>query len=281
MHARRESCDTLRRMKGAQRDVRDRQHAPPLEEIPTDLRLGKKDERKQLKAAQLRLAQLRLQLGGKLGDGRLGPPLLIVFEGWDAAGKGGAITRLVGRLDPRHYRVVQYSAPTPDELRHHWLARFWEPLPGWGGMAIYDRTWYGRILVERIEGYAKPEEWSRAFKEIREFERTLWNDGMVFVKFWLQISEQEQLQRFESRQHDPLRAYKLTEEDWRNRGRRVHYEAAVEDMFQETSIPEAPWIIIPAEDKRYARVAVLEHTIRRVEEGMRRHGIEPLPPIEN
>jgi AMP-polyphosphate phosphotransferase len=263
-----------------QRDARDRSYAPPLSEVPIDLALKAKEERQQTRLAQDRMQQLRLQLGGKLGDATLGPPVTVIFEGWDAAGKGGAIGRLVGRLDARHVRVVQFAAPTSDELRHHWLGRFWPHLPGWGGMAVYDRSWYGRVLVERVEGFASEEAWQRAYKEIREFERTQWSEGMVFVKFWLQISDQEQLQRFTGRGDDPLRSYKLTDEDWRNRQKRPKYEAAVEDMFAETSIPESPWIVIAAEDKRYARVEVLRQTIRRIEEGMRQHGMEPLPTIE-
>jgi AMP-polyphosphate phosphotransferase len=267
--------------KEIQRDARDRRHAPALADVPTDAAMKRKEERRQLRVHQDRMQQLRLQLGGKLGRvSGLGPPVTIVFEGWDAAGKGGAIRRLVDRLDARHVRVVQFAAPTADELRHHWLSRFWRDLPGWGGMAIYDRSWYGRVLVERVEGIAEEEAWRRAYKEIREFERSLWSEGMIFVKLWLQISDQEQLRRFTMRGDDPLRSYKLTEEDWRNRQKRPKYEAAVEDMFAETSIPESPWIVVPAENKRYARVEVLAQTIRRIEEGMRLRGIEPLPPID-
>src|SRR5215217_6609312 len=192
--------------------------------------ISDKEAQKRLSAAQRRLLQLRLTLGGQIGE-KLGPPLCIVFEGWDAAGKGGCIKRLVEPLDPRHVRVTQSAAPTHDEKRHHCLWRFWPKLPGWGGMTIFDRSWYGRVLVERVEGFASEEQWSRAYDEIVDFERTLAAEGMLLVKFWMHVSEAEQLARFESRRDDPLRSWKLTEEDWRNRGKRADYEAAVEEML--------------------------------------------------
>src|SRR4051794_15423964 len=133
-------------------------------------------------------------------------------------------------MDPRHVRVVQFAAPTYDEKRHHFLWRFWPHLPGWGGMAVFDRSWYGRVLVERVEGFATDAQWQRAYEEITTFERSLADEGMILLKFWLQLSEEEQLHRFERRSTDPLKAWKLTEEDWRNRGRRAEYEAAVEEM---------------------------------------------------
>ena len=182
-------------------------------------------------AAQRRLLQLRLVNGGLVGDGQLGPPLCVVFEGWDASGKGGAIKRLVGGFDPRHVRVASFAAPTFDEKRHHFLWRFFPKLPGWGGMAIYDRSWYGRILVERVEGFATPEQWGRAYEEITQFERSLALEGMVLVKFWMHISHDEQLRRFERRQADPLKRWKLGPEDWRNREKRAEYEAALREMF--------------------------------------------------
>lgn len=269
--------DSVRSVTGIQRDARDRSLAPPLADVDLTPKLKKSDELERLRLAQDRLHQLRLQCGGKLGGGALGPPVTFVFEGWDAAGKGGAIKRLVARMDPRHFRVVQYGAPTADELRHHWLTRFWPQLPGWGGMAIYDRSWYGRVLVERVEGYASDEQWERAYNEIRDFERTLHSEGMVLIKYWLHISHEEQFRRFEARRQNPLKSYKLTEEDWRNRAKRHYYEKAIEEMFKETSIPEAPWIVVPAENKRYARAFVLEQAIEMMEAGMRRHGLDPLP----
>src|SRR4029079_5702628 len=150
---------------------------------------------------------IRLELAGLDGDPKRGPPLCVVLEGWDASGKGGAIKRLVAKLDPRHVRVKQYSAPTSDELRHHWLWRFWPARPGWGGMAILDRSWYGRVLVERVEGYASAEEWRRAYGGTHDYEYMLADAGAVRVKLWLHVSDEEQLRRFEARRDDPLKAY--------------------------------------------------------------------------
>ena len=177
--------------------------------------------------------------------------MLVLFEGWDASGKGGAIKRLVAPLDPRHVRVCQFAAPTPDEKRHHFLWRFWPKLPGWGGMTVFDRSWYGRVLVERVEGFASEEEWTRAYDEIRDFERSLAAEGTIIIKLWMHISSEEQLERFEKRRDDPLKSWKLTDEDWRNREKRPAYEKAVEQMLEETDRPEAPWTVIPAESKRY------------------------------
>ena len=187
-----------------------------LSKLDLSLKLSKQEEAEQLAAAQERLLTLRLQLGGQTAD-ELGPPLCVLFEGWDASGKGGAIKRLVDHLDPRHVRVVQYAAPTPDEKRHQYLLRFGSALPGWGGMAVLDRSWYGRVLVERVEGFAEKAEWKRAYREINDFERALCDDGMILVKLWLHVSEEEQLKRFEAREQDPLKSWKLTDEDWRNR----------------------------------------------------------------
>ena len=164
-----------------------------LDKVDLSARLPKKEAAARLDAALRRLLHLRLVLGGQLGEHRIGPPLCVVFEGWDASGKGGAIKRLVGPLDPRHVRVAQFAAPTYDEKRHHFLWRFWPVLPGWGGMAVLDRSWYGRVLVERVEGFATDEQWSRAYDEIVEFERTLIAEGMILVKFWMHVSEEEQL----------------------------------------------------------------------------------------
>jgi AMP-polyphosphate phosphotransferase len=245
-----------------------------LDDLDLTQSLSRKAEQEQVEAAQRRLLQLRLTLGGQIGDGRLGPPVCVLFEGWDASGKGGAIRRLTAPLDPRHVRVASFSAPTADEKRHHFLLRFSPVLPGWGGMAVMDRTWYGRVLVERVEGFATDEQWQRAYDEIVAHERTLAAEGMVFVKFWLHISEEEQLHRFERRRNDPLKRWKLTDEDWRNRGRRTDYAVAVEDMLERTDHPAGPWHLVPAESKRFARVHVLETTIAAMEEGMRSRGME-------
>ena len=236
-----------------------------LDEVDLTHALSKKDEAKQLATQQERLLRLRLALGGQVGDGTIGPPLCIVFEGWDASGKGGAIKRLVDHLDPRHVRVAQFAAPTYDEKRHHFLWRFWPVLPGWGGMAVLDRSWYGRVLVERVERFATREQWTRAYDEIVGFEQTLVAEGMILVKFWMHLSEEEQLRRFERRQGDPLKRWKLTEEDWRNRKKHKQYVAAVEDMLTRTDHPAAPWHVVPAEDKRYARVHVVRHVADAIE----------------
>src|SRR3954471_14250732 len=249
-----------------------------LDELDLSQDLPKKEGKKRLKAGQERMQELRLELAGLDGDSRLGPPLCVVLEGWDASGKGGAIKRLVAKLDPRHVRVKQYSTPTRDELRHAWLWRFWPALPGWGGMAILDRSWYGRVLVERVEGFATVEEWRRAYEEINEYERALALEGAVLVKIWLHISDKEQLKRFKAREKDPLKRYKLTDDDWRNRSKRDAYAEAVEEMVERTSTDWAPWHLIAGDSKRYARVAVLETVIEAAEDGLRRHGRRPPPP---
>ena len=253
-----------------------------LDELDLSKKLSKEEEAERLEAAWTRLTQLRLTLGGLIGSGELGPPVCVAFEGWDASGKGGAIKRLVAPMDPRHVRVVQFAAPTHDEKRHHFLWRFWPFLPGWGGMAVFDRTWYGRVLVERVEGFASQERWTRAYDEINNFERGLADEGMVLVKIWLHISSEEQLKRFKKRKKDPLKSWKLTDEDWHNREKRGLYEQAVEDMVARTSTePHAPWHLIPADSKRYARVAVIETVISEIEAGMRRYGMEPPEPIDD
>src|SRR3954462_599031 len=245
-----------------------------LAELDLSLRLTSEEEAQRLSVAQHRLLQLRLLAGGLIGEsGQLGPPLCVVFEGWDASGKGGCIKRLVAPLDPRHVRVAQFAAPTYDEKRHHFLWRFWPALPGWGGMAVLDRSWYGRVLVERVEGFASAEQWQRAYREILEFEQTLAAEGMVLVKFWLHLSEPEQLKRFESRQVDPLRQWKLTAEDWRNRGKRDSYLQAIEQMLTETDHSDAPWTLVEAENKRWARVKVVETVVGAIEQALHRHGL--------
>ncbi len=248
-----------------------------LDAVDLSASLSGDEAEERLAAAQRRLLTLRLQAGGLLdgGDHRLGPPLCVLLEGWDAAGKGGAIKRLVAPLDPRHVRVAQYAAPTETERRHHFLSRFWPALPGWGGMTVLDRSWYGRVLVERVEGFATEAEWTRAYDHILAFERMLAEDGMVLVKLWLHISDEEQLKRFRKREHDPLRRWKLTDEDWRNRKQRPAYEQAVETMLARTDQPAAPWRLIPAESKALARVLVVEQVVAALEAGMRAHGIEP------
>jgi polyphosphate kinase 2 (PPK2 family) len=190
------------------------------------------------------------------------------MEGSDAGGKGGAIKRIVQPLDPRHYRVCAYAKPTFDEKRRHFLWRFWQDVPGLGGMALFDRSWYGRVMVERIEGYATKHQWTRAYDEIVQFERNIALEGVIIVKFWLQITPDEQLGRFESRQDDPLRAWKLTDEDWRNREKVDEYNEAAEAMFERTDHELAPWHIVSGEQKKWARIQVIETLIARIEDGM-------------
>ena len=236
-----------------------------LDALDLSLKLSKDEEAERLKVAQDRLLALRLRLGGQVGDGELGPPLCVLFEGWDASGKGGAIKRLVAPLDPRHVRVTQFAAPTYDEKRHHFLWRFNSAVPGWGGMAVLDRSWYGRVMVERVEGFAPEEDWRRGYDEIDEFERLLTNAGTILVKFFLHLSQDEQLKRFKAREKDPMKSWKLTDEDWRNREKHDQYLAAVEEMFERTSTEHAPWRLVEAESKRYARVKVIETVCDEIE----------------
>jgi len=246
-----------------------------LDDVDLSLKLSREEEERGLKELGERLAQLRLTLGGLIGEKRLGPPLVVVFEGWDASGKGGAIKRLAAPLDPRHVRVAQFAAPSESEKRHHFLGRFWPALPGWGGMTVFDRSWYGRVMVERVEGFATDEEWGRAYEEINSFERSLAEEGSIIVKLWLQISADEQLKRFEARAEDPLKSWKLTDEDWRNREKLPQYTEAVEEMLERTDAPHARWRVVPAESKRFARVEVMRLVIEEIEAGMRRAGQAP------
>lgn len=193
-------------------------------------------------------------------------PWLIVFEGWDAAGKGGTIRRLTNNLDPHYYDVIPIAKPTPEELSHHYLWRFWRAIPKNGWMTIFDRSWYGRVLVERVEGFATEEEWQRAYREINEFEHQLHTGGYTIIKFWLHISQDEQLRRFKAREADNLKKWKLTDEDWRNREKFQPYNSAVEEMVERTSTSHAPWHLIAADCKRYARVQCMETVIRTLEE---------------
>jgi AMP-polyphosphate phosphotransferase len=249
-----------------------------LDDLDLSAKLSKKEADARLEAAQVRLLALRLVLGGLVGERGIGPPVCVLFEGWDASGKGGAIKRLVAQLDPRHVRVVQFAAPSYDEKRHHWLWRFWPVLPGWGGMTVLDRSWYGRVLVERVEKFATQEQWSRGYEEINDFERMLTAEGMILIKFFMHLSDEEQLKRFEAREGEPLKSWKLTDEDWRNRKKRKQYTAAIEDMLDRTDTAWAPWYLIEGDQKRWARVKVVETVNAALEAGMRAHGIDPPPP---
>jgi polyphosphate:AMP phosphotransferase len=199
---------------------------------------------------------------------RNGVSTVVVFEGWDAAGKGSAIRRVTQAMDPRLYRIVPIAAPTDEERAHHYLWRFWRHLPPAGMTTIYDRSWYGRVLVERVEGFARPEEWMRAYLEINHFEEQLADSGIVVAKFWIHLSKQEQLRRFKQRQDIPFKQYKITAEDWRNREKWEAYAAAVNDMVARTSTQHAPWTLVAGNDKRFARVQILKTLCQRLEQAL-------------
>ncbi len=191
-------------------------------------------------------------------------PVIMVFEGWDAAGKGGVIKRLTEKMDPRGYVVYPIAAPQGDDKTHQYLWRFWRRLPETGQIAIFDRSWYGRVMVERIEGFCTEAEWTRAYREINQFERQLIDFGTILLKFWIQISKDEQLKRFQDRSDDILRSWKLTEEDWRNREKWDLYETAVDDMLLKTSTIHSPWSVIEGNSKYYARVKVLQTVVEKL-----------------
>ncbi|MEC4814178.1 MAG: polyphosphate:AMP phosphotransferase [Scytonema sp. PMC 1069.18] len=235
-----------------------------LERVDLSLSLSEEDYEKQLAEKQIQLRQLQLSIH------KSQIPVLVLFEGWDAAGKGGAIKRLTDTLDPRSYFVHPFGVPTDEEKAHHYLWRFWRQLPTAGSIGIFDRTWYGRVLVERVEGFASEIEWHRAYREINEFEDQLTSAGYVLVKFWLHISPEEQLKRFTERQNDPFKQYKLTDEDWRNREQWSYYEVAVNQAIQRTTTPQHSWTIVAANDKYYARVKVIETIIDAIEAELKR-----------
>jgi AMP-polyphosphate phosphotransferase len=192
----------------------------------------------------------------------------IVFEGWDAAGKGGTIRRISAVLDPRGFKVWPIAAPTPEELKHHYLSRFWQRLPGKGEIAVFDRSWYGRVLVERVEGYAEKPAWKRAYREIAEFEKTLVDAGTRVVKIFLAIDREEQLKRFAKRMDDPLKRWKLSADDFRNRDKWDLYVQAAEEMIAKTSTAEAPWHVVASNHKKYGRLAAIGHVVDRLSDGV-------------
>jgi polyphosphate kinase 2 (PPK2 family) len=215
--------------------------------------------KRELKKEELRLLNLQLRLAERKSN------LVVVFEGPDAAGKGGAIKRLGERLDPRLVRVYSIVKPTAEEYQHHYLWRFWNKLPPYGQMGVFDRSWYGRVLVERVEKFATTAEWKRAYQEINNFEQALIDDGTVLIKFYLHITKEEQLARFNRRQADPYKHWKINDEDWRNRAKWDEHNAAAEEMFVRTSTPQAPWHVIGANYKWYARLKVVKTVADRVE----------------
>lgn len=231
----------------------------PLSQADLSQSLSKKSYKKELKQKQIQLRKLQRSIYEH------NIPVLAMFEGWDAAGKGGAIKRLTEVLDPRSYQVHSFAAPTDEEKAHHYLWRFWRKLPPAGSIGIFDRSWYGRVLVERVEGLASEIEWQRAYQEINEFEAQLINRGYVLLKFWLHIDPHEQLKRFQQRQKDPFKQHKITEEDWRNREKWDDYELAVNQMVERTNTAIAPWTIVPGNDKYYARVKVIETLTQAIE----------------
>jgi len=230
-----------------------------LSQLDMSRKLSKQQYKDAIGRAQVRLRELHFQIFKQR------VPVLCMFEGWDAAGKGGAIKRVTEILDPRGFTVSAYAAPRGEEKTHHYQWRFWRNLPRSGHMAIFDRSYYGRVLVERVEKFCNEDEWRRAFREINEFESHQNSFGMVICKFWLHLTKEEQLRRFKGREIDPYRSYKLTEEDWRNRAKWDEYSVAVEDMLQHTSTHYAPWTIVEANNKYYARVKVVQTIVNAVE----------------
>ncbi len=222
-----------------------------LEKINLDVTLPREEYRLQLERLQNELHLLGFQVYQQKR------PVVLLFEGWDAAGKGGAIKRLTAKLDPRGYVVWPISAPQGDDKNRHYLYRFWRRLPECGQIAIFDRSWYGRVLVERVEGFTAESVWKRGYREINQFERQLLDFGTIILKFWLHISKEKQLERFREREQTHYKSWKLTDEDWRNRGKWEDYECAVEDTLLKTSTHLAPWTVIEANDERYARIKVL------------------------
>jgi polyphosphate kinase 2 (PPK2 family) len=227
-----------------------------LDELDLSATVDRRRYEKRLLELQRQVYALQIQ---NYLDGRR---TIFVFEGWDAAGKGGCIKRLTALMDPRGLKVWPIAAPRDEEKRNHWLWRFWYRLPEKGEVAIFDRSWYGRVLVERVEGFAPDAAWRRAYDELNAFERMLTDDGVKLCKFWLHIDRKTQLQRFEDRETDPLKRYKLSSEDWRNRKKWNDYADAVQDMLDRTHRPDAPWVLVAANDKKHARLTVLETCAR-------------------
>jgi len=243
------------------------QHMLPtvLSTLNMDRGLSKSDYKEARKTYQGKLGLLQRQAKAA------GISTLVVFEGWDAAGKGGAIRRCTAALDARDYQVIPFAAPTDEERAHHYLWRFWRNLGRAGRMTFYDRSWYGRVLVERVEGYASEREWMRAYAEINDFEEQLVEYGIVLVKFWVHITKEEQLERFEARGEIPWKQWKITDEDWRNREKWDEYEKAVNDMISRTSTRHAPWTLVEGNDKLYARVKVLKTLCGQLEAALQRN----------
>lgn len=227
------------------------------------LTYSKEEYKKRLEKLQKKMEKLH----GELYRRRI--PVVLGFEGWDAGGKGGAIKRLTEKMDPRGYVVHPTASPNDIEKAHHYLWRFWTDMPKAGHVTIFDRTWYGRVMVERIEGFCSRQEWQRAYKEINSMEKDLTDAGAIVLKFWMQIDKEEQARRFRARQENPEKQWKITDEDWRNREKWDQYEDAVNEMLIRTSTPNAPWIVVEGNCKYYARIKVLESVVEAIEEKLR------------
>ncbi len=235
-----------------------------LGNVDLSLTLEKEEYKEKLEKLQEKLAILHYEMY------KYRVPVILAFEGWDAGGKGGAIKRVTQNIDPRGYEVIPVAAPNDIEKEHHYLWRFWNAMPKAGHMTIFDRSWYGRVMVERIEGFCKENEWQRAYKEINHMEESLTNFGCIVIKFWMNVDKEEQLRRFQDRQNTPEKQWKITEEDWRNREKWDAYEEAVNEMIIRTSTKNAPWVIVEANSKYYARIKVLESVVNALEEGIRK-----------
>jgi len=231
----------------------------PLDQVDLSKSLKKPEYQKKLKKYQKQLsyAHYSLHLNKK--------PMVLVFEGWDASGKGGSIKRIVQAMNPRYYKVIPVGSPTDVDLKYHYLWRFLNGIPSCGKTSIYDRSWYGRVMVERIEDYCSAEDWKRSYAEINAFEKAMTDSGVIVIKFWLHISKERQYERFKAREFNVLKQWKLTDEDWRNRDRWDEYYTAVNEMIEKTNTKSAPWVIIEANDKYYARIKILKTIVNRIE----------------
>ena len=237
---------------------------PKLKDVELEGKtIDEEEYQKELKKLQVKLGELHNRLYRKR------VPVIITYEGWDAAGKGGNIKRIAGALDPRGYEVQPIASPEPHEKARHYLWRFWTRLPKDGHIAIFDRTWYGRVMVERLEGFCSENDWKRAYNEMNEFEKELHDWGAVIIKFWVQIDKDTQLERFNDRQNNPEKRWKITDEDWRNREKWDQYEEAVDEMLKKTSTTFAPWHILESVDKKYARIKALKIVIEEIEKALK------------
>lgn len=237
--------------------------APRLSEITLNQELTEEEYRSELKKCQKRLRELHNEIYRKK------IPVILAYEGFDAAGKGGNIKRITGALDPRGFEVHPIASPEPHEKARHYLWRFWNRLPKDGHVAIFDRTWYGRVMVERLEGFCSENDWKRAYNEINEFEKELSDWGAIVIKFWVHIDKDTQLERFTDRQNTPAKQWKITDEDWRNRDKWELYESAVDEMIAKTNTPYAPWVVLESNDKKYARIKALKTVIAEIEKRLK------------